>query len=142
MIALPELSQNTVAPSLDLPWESDIVALRRDFHALKIIEKISSGFRLRQRVREPVNLCDLRLLFVVALLLFSSGGVTGGSLLRGLLLLLVVLLLCRSLSDGLFQDLEDLLILNLLVRLDLAQVQGWRASQLGDAVLGNGYWQR
>jgi amidohydrolase len=33
MTSLPELSRNTVAPSLDLPWEQDIVALRRDFHA-------------------------------------------------------------------------------------------------------------
>ena len=33
MTALPALHQNTVAPSLDLPWEEDIVALRRDFHA-------------------------------------------------------------------------------------------------------------
>ncbi len=29
----PELLQKTVAPSLDLPWESDAIALRRDFHA-------------------------------------------------------------------------------------------------------------
>ena len=29
---LPELRSNFVSPSLDLPWESDIVALRRDFH--------------------------------------------------------------------------------------------------------------
>ena len=29
----PELLQNFVAPSLDLPWETDAIALRRDFHA-------------------------------------------------------------------------------------------------------------
>lgn len=30
---LPQLEKNYLSPSLDLPWESDIVALRRDFHA-------------------------------------------------------------------------------------------------------------
>ena len=31
--SLPPLSEKFVAPSLDLPWHEDIVALRRDFHA-------------------------------------------------------------------------------------------------------------
>ena len=30
---LPPLQENFVAPSLDLSWHEDIVALRRDFHA-------------------------------------------------------------------------------------------------------------
>ncbi len=33
MTFTPELLQNSVSPSLDLPWEEDAIALRRDFHA-------------------------------------------------------------------------------------------------------------
>jgi hypothetical protein len=41
----------------------------------------------------------------------------------------------------LLQNLENLLVGDLLVRLDLAQVKSRGASQLGDAVLGDGCLQ-
>lgn len=59
------------------------------------------------------------------------------ALLLGLLLGLA-LLLARVSGGGLLQNLENLLVLNLLVRLVLLQVQGRGRTQLGDAVLGDG----
>lgn len=54
MIPLPELERNFVAPSLDLPWESDIVALRRDFHAHPELgyEEVRSAGIIAARLRE------------------------------------------------------------------------------------------
>lgn len=75
---------------------------------------------LRKRVSGAIDFCDLRLLFIVTLL-FGGGGSSIG-LLCGLLLLLLVGLLCRCLSNGLLQDLEDFLVLNLLLRLVLGEV--------------------
>lgn len=57
----------------------------------------------------------------------------------GLLLLALVLLVAGRAGQGLLQDLQDLLILNLLVGLELGEIGGVGRSKLGDAVLGNGY---
>jgi hypothetical protein len=57
--------------------------------------------------------------------------------LLGLLLVVLVLLRPRRLRQGLFQDLENLLILDLLVRLDLGEVWGGRSCKLRDTILGN-----
>jgi hypothetical protein len=59
------------------------------------------------------------------------------ALLLGRLLLGLALLLTSVSGQGLLQDLEDLLVLDLLVGLVLLEVQGRRGTQLGDAVLGN-----
>jgi hypothetical protein len=73
-------------------------------------------------------------LLLVALLF--SGSLASSSLLGGLLLLLLVLL-GGGLANGLLKDLQDLLVLNLLVRLDLLEVQSRGLSQTLDAVLGD-----
>ncbi len=61
---IPPLQENFVAPSLELPWHEDIVALRRDFHAFPEIgfeETRTSGIvaaRLRElglEVREGIG---------------------------------------------------------------------------------------
>ncbi|MBW3637197.1 MAG: amidohydrolase [Armatimonadetes bacterium] len=51
---MPELHQNFVAPSLDLPWESDIIALRRDFHAHPELgfEEVRTAGIVAQRLRD------------------------------------------------------------------------------------------
>lgn len=59
--------------------------------------------------------------------------------LLGRLLLLLVLALASVSRQRLLQNFENLLVLNLLVRLELAQVQGRRSTKLGDAVLGDGF---
>lgn len=56
----------------------------------------------------------------------------------GLLLLVLVLLVSGGTSQGLFKDLQDLLILDLLVALELLQVDGVGSGQLGETVLGDG----
>lgn len=72
-------------------------------------------------------------LFLVALFLLRS------LLLGGLLLLLLVgLLLSCVPRQGLFEDLEDFLISDLLIRLVLANVKRLRSAELSDAVLGDG----
>ncbi len=50
----PELHQLAPAPSLDLPWEQDIVALRRDFHAHPELgfEEIRTSGIVAQRLRD------------------------------------------------------------------------------------------
>jgi amidohydrolase len=64
MFPLPSLQEKVAAPSLELPWHEDIVALRRDFHAhpeLGFEEVRTSGIvaaRLRElglEVREGVG---------------------------------------------------------------------------------------
>lgn len=77
----------------------------------------------------------MKSLLIIALLLALL--VLLGSLL-GRLLLLLVGLLALVLGQGQLKNLEDLLILNLLVRLELAQVNSRRSTKLGDTVLGNG----
>jgi hypothetical protein len=57
----------------------------------------------------------------------------GGSL----LLLVLVLLVASRAGQRLLQDLEDLLILDLLVRLELCQIDSLGRGKLGDAVLGD-----
>ena len=54
MIPLPTLEKNFVAPSLDLPWESDVVALRRDFHAHPELgfEEVRTASIVAQRLRD------------------------------------------------------------------------------------------
>ncbi|HEX8834776.1 MAG TPA: amidohydrolase, partial [Abditibacteriaceae bacterium] len=48
------LHENFVAPSLDLPWQQDIVALRRDFHAHPELgyEEVRSAAIIAQRLRD------------------------------------------------------------------------------------------
>lgn len=60
----------------------------------------------------------------------------------GLLLLVLVLLVSGGTSQGLFKDLQDLLILDLLVALELLQVDGVGSGQLGETVLGDGYREK
>ena len=60
------------------------------------------------------------------------------ALLLGGLLLGLALLLASVSGHGLFQDLKDFLVLNLLVGLVLLEVQSRRATKLGNTVLGNG----
>lgn len=79
------------------------------------------------------------LVAVVGVVIRILGG--GSSLLGRLLLLLALALLSRVSGQGLLQNLENLLVGDLLVRLDLAQVKSRGASQLGDAVLGDGCLQ-
>lgn len=54
MPTLPKLRENFVAPSLDLPWESDVVALRRDFHAHPELgfEEVRTSGIVAARLRE------------------------------------------------------------------------------------------
>lgn len=59
------------------------------------------------------------------------------ALLLGSLLLRLALLLTSVSGNGLLQDLENLLVLDLLVGLVLLKVQRGRATQLGDTILGN-----
>lgn len=63
-------------------------------------------------------------------LLFTAGGL-------GLLLALVLLVTGRA-GKGLLENLKNLLILELLVRLDLLDIDGLGSSELGETVLGNG----
>jgi hypothetical protein len=63
-------------------------------------------------------------------LLITAGGL-------GLLLALVLLVASRA-GKGLLKDLEDLLILELLVRLDLLEIHRLGSSELGETVLGDG----
>ena len=60
------------------------------------------------------------------------------SLLGGLLLVVLVLLGTGRSGQGALENLEDLLILDLLVRLELRKIGGGRGSKPGDAVLGDG----
>lgn len=64
-------------------------------------------------------------------LLFTAGGL-------GLLLALVLFVTGRA-SKGLLENLENLLILELLVRLDLLEIDGLGSSELGETVLGDGW---
>lgn len=57
----------------------------------------------------------------------------------GGLLLALALLVSGGAGNGLLEDLEDLLILNLLVRLDFLEVNGVGSSELGETVLGDGW---
>ena len=57
----------------------------------------------------------------------------------GLLLLVLVLLVAGRLVKRAAEDLEDLLVLNLLVRLELAEIGIGGGGELGDAVLGDGW---
>lgn len=75
------------------------------------------------------------------LLLFSRSLLLGLSiaiLLGWLLLFALVLLVTRVPGQGLLENLEDLLVLDLLVRLVLADVKGRRATEPREAVLGDG----
>lgn len=73
-----------------------------------------------------------RLLAVVVILIVVAG------LLGSLLLLALALLLASVAGKGLLEDLEDLGVLNLLVRLNLGEVKGGGATKLGETVLGDG----
>lgn len=68
--------------------------------------------------------------------LFLTLGTVG--LLSRLLLVVLVGLVAGGSGQWALQDLEDLLILDLLVRLELGQVGGGGRSQTGDTVLGDG----
>lgn len=57
----------------------------------------------------------------------------GGSL----LLLVLVLLVPSRAGQRLLQDLEDLLVLDLLVRLELCRIDSLGRGKLGDAILGD-----
>jgi hypothetical protein len=97
--------------------------------------KCSSDKRFTQlrlsRTKRPTQISAH--LFLVALFLLRS------VLLGGLLLLLLVgLLLSCVPCQGLFEDLEDFLVSDLLIRLVLANVKRLRSAELGDAVLGDG----
>ncbi|PQV65396.1 amidohydrolase [Abditibacterium utsteinense] len=50
----PELQKNAVSPSLQLPWEEDVVALRRDFHAHPELgfEEVRTARIVAQRLRD------------------------------------------------------------------------------------------
>jgi hypothetical protein len=61
-----------------------------------------------------------------------------GTLGLGGLLLALALLVSGGASKGLLEDLEDLLVLDLLVRLELLEVNGVGGSELGQTVLGDG----
>ncbi|HEX9997981.1 MAG TPA: M20 family metallopeptidase [Abditibacterium sp.] len=54
MYPLPELEKSYLAPSLELPWESDVVALRRDFHAHPELgfEEVRTASIVAQRLRD------------------------------------------------------------------------------------------
>lgn len=54
MISSPELQQKAAAPSLELPWEEDLVALRRDFHAHPELgfEEVRTAGIVAQRLRD------------------------------------------------------------------------------------------
>lgn len=60
------------------------------------------------------------------------------SLLGGLLLVLVLLVAGRA-SQRLLEDLQNLLIFDLLVRLELLRAGSGGVGELGDTVLGDGY---
>lgn len=55
-----------------------------------------------------------------------------------LLLLVFILLVAGRAGQGLLQDLQDLLILDLLVGLELREIRGVWRSKTGDPVLGDG----
>lgn len=54
-----------------------------------------------------------------------------------LLLLVLVLLVASRARQRLLQDLEDLLVLDLLIRLELCRIDSLGRGKLGDAVLGD-----
>lgn len=56
----------------------------------------------------------------------------------GGLLLALALLVSGGAGKGLLEDLEDFLVLDLLVRLELLEVNGVGGSELGETVLGDG----
>lgn len=64
--------------------------------------------------------------------------VVGNPLLGGLLLVLVLVLVASGASKGLLEDLKDLLILDLLIRLNLLEIGSGGGGELGDTILGNG----
>jgi hypothetical protein len=64
-------------------------------------------------------------------LLITAGGLG--------LLLVLVLLVAGGAGKGLLEDLEDLLIFDLLVRLVLLRVDGVGGGELGQTVLGDGW---
>lgn len=57
----------------------------------------------------------------------------------GLLLLALVLLVAGRLVQRAAEDLEDLLVLDLLVRLELGEIGVGGGGELGDTVLGDGW---
>lgn len=57
----------------------------------------------------------------------------------GLLLVALALLVTSRAGQGLLEDLEDLLILDLLVGLELGEIDLAGGRKLGDTVLGDGY---
>lgn len=57
----------------------------------------------------------------------------------GLLLVVLALLVTGRAGKGLFEDLKDLLIIDLLVRLVLGEIKLSRGSKLGDTVLGDSF---
>lgn len=75
---------------------------------------------------------------VLASALLAVRVVVRVGLLGRLLLLALALLLASVAGQGLLENLENLLVGNLLVRLDLAEVQLRGATELGQAVLGEG----
>lgn len=77
--------------------------------------------------RQLVPMGVKRLLFTLAIGLLSSS----------LLLLVLVGLVAGGASQGALQDLEDLLVLNLLVRLELREIGCSGRRKTGDAVLGD-----
>lgn len=76
------------------------------------------------------------LLAVIRVIIRLFGGSCG--LLGGLLLLALALLLAGVPGHGLLENLEHLLVRNLLVRLELADVKSWWPTELGDTILRDG----
>lgn len=118
----------------------------------------SSGSRIRYAVQDRRNDCSSALSLSVAvfkarhvpslpfILCTQPTGATTGLrsslaihlfLGGGLLLLRLALLLAGVAGQRLLQDLEDLLVGDLLVRLELLEVKRGSAAELGDTVLGN-----
>jgi hypothetical protein len=71
-------------------------------------------------------------------LLLGVGSLLGSAVSLGRLLLGLALLLSGISGQRLLEDLENLLVGDLLVRLELAEVKLRGGAQLGDAVLGDG----
>jgi hypothetical protein len=84
-----------------------------------------------KKVKFPLYLLLSEHPAAVSCLLFSLVGLLG--------CLLLLVLLARVPRQWLLEDLQNLLIRDLLVRLDLLQIQCWRSSQLGDAILCDSY---
>lgn len=82
----------------------------------------------------PLFLVAVLIIVIIVLLFCSCSGLLGW-----LLLLLLVLVLGLGLfGQGLFQDLQDFFIRNLLIGLDLAQIQCRGSSYTLDSVLSDG----